>query len=111
MLNDLLFAFASTMLIRLISQLSFEALGGSAIAVTINTMFYTLYIGFGIASSVLIANRLGTDDLAGARYNAKHLIRLGVFVSFGFAGLLICAAFFLPQILFTATPEALRIAR
>lgn len=110
MLNDLSFAIASTMIIRLISQWSFEALSGSAIASTINTMFYTLYIGFGIASSVLIANRLGANDLAGAKYNAKHLIRLGFFVSLFFAGLLVLSSFFLPQLLFTATPEALRIS-
>lgn len=110
MLNDLSFAIASTMMMRLISQWSFEALGGSAIASTINTMFYTLYIGFGIASSVLIANRLGADDLVGAKYNAKHLIRLGFFVSLFFSGLLILSSFFLPQLLFTATPEALRIS-
>lgn len=110
MLNDLLFAIASTMIIRLISQWSFEALSGSAIASTINTMFYTLYIGFGIASSVLIANRLGADDLVGAKYNAKHLIRLGFFVSLFFAGLLVLSSFFLPQLLFSATPEALRIS-
>ncbi|WP_425381427.1 MATE family efflux transporter [Spiroplasma endosymbiont of Polydrusus pterygomalis] len=110
MLNDLLFAIAATMIIRLISQWSFEALSGSAIASTINTMFYTLYIGFGIASSVLIANRLGADDLVGAKYNAKHLIRLGFFVSLFFAGLLVLSSFFLPQLLFTATPEALRIS-
>lgn len=110
MLNDLLFAIASTMIIKLISQWSFEALSGSAIASTINTMFYTLYIGFGIASSVLIANRLGAGDLVGAKYNAKHLIRLGFFVSIFFAGLLVLSSFFLPQLLFTATPEALRIA-
>lgn len=110
MVNDLLFAVASTMIIRLISQWSFDALSGSAIASTINTMFYTLYIGFGIASSVLIANRLGADDLVGAKYNAKHLIRLGFMVSLGFAGLLVLASFFLPQLLFNATSEALRIS-
>lgn len=110
MLNDLLFAIAATMIIRLISQWGFEALSGSAIASTINTMFYTLYIGFGIASSVLIANRLGADDLVGAKYNAKHLIRLGFFISLFFAGLLVLSSFFLPQLLFTATPEALRIS-
>ncbi|WDA54067.1 MAG: multidrug efflux protein [Spiroplasma endosymbiont of Drosophila atripex] len=110
MLNDLLFAVATTMIIRLISQWSFEALSGSAIASTINTMFYTLYIGFGIASSVLIANRLGADDLIGAKYNAKHLIRLGFFVSLFFAGLLVLSSFFLPQLLFNATTEALRIS-
>lgn len=110
MLNDLLFASASTMIIRLISQWSFEALSGSAIASTINTMFYTLYIGFGIASSVLIANRLGADDLLGAKYNAKHLIRLGFLVSLFFSCLLLLSSFFLPQLLFSATPEALRIS-
>ncbi len=110
MLNDLLFAVATTMIIRLISQWSFEALSGSAIASTINTMFYTLYIGFGIASSVLIANRLGADDLIGAKYNAKHLIRLGFFVSLFFASLLVLSSFFLPQLLFNATTEALRIS-
>lgn len=110
MVNDLSFAVASTMIIRLISQWSFDALSGSAIASTINTMFYTLYIGFGIASSVLIANRLGADDLVGAKYNAKHLIRLGFMVSLGFAGLLVLASFFLPQLLFNATSEALRIS-
>lgn len=82
MLNDLLFAVATTMIIRVISQRSFEALSGSAIASTINTVFYTLYIGFDIASSVLIANRLGAADLIGDKYNAKHLIMLGFFVSY-----------------------------
>ncbi|WP_375318166.1 MATE family efflux transporter [Spiroplasma endosymbiont of Virgichneumon dumeticola] len=110
MLNDLSFAIASTMIIRLISQWSFDALSGSAIASTINTMFYTLYIGFGIASSVLIANRLGANDIVGAKYNAKHLIRLGFMVSLGFAGLLVLSSFFLPQLLFSATNEALRIS-
>lgn len=110
MLNDLSFAVASTMIIRLISQWSFEALSGSAIASTINTMFYTLYVGFGIASSVLIANRLGANDIVGAKYNAKHLVRLGFMVSLIFALLLVFASFFLPQLLFNATDEALRIS-
>jgi len=110
MLNDLLFAVAATMIIRLISQWSFDALSGAAIAATINTMFYTLYIGFGIASSVLIANCLGADDIAGAKYNAKHLMRLGFIVSIFFSSLLLLSSYFLPSLLFSATNEALRIA-
>lgn len=112
LLNEFLLALAIVIQVKYKSQYSVDALTATAISATFTTLFATIFQGFSASVAILVGNRLGDNDLNGGRYNAHHLITMGIFFGVIFSILMVISGYFLPPLLFPqSTQTVLEIAR
>ncbi len=88
-------------LILMVCLLSFNPANANAITNVILLIEITTVVwpGFGAASAVLIGSELGKGDIKQAKENAAHLMWWGVAFSITMCTLILCASFFINQLL------------
>lgn len=112
LLNEFLLALAIVIQVKYKSQYSVDGLTATAISATFTTLFATIFQGFSASVAILVGNRLGDNDLNGGRYNAHHLLTMGIFFGSIFSILMIISGYFLPSLLFPqSTQTVLEMAR
>ncbi len=101
-------------LILMVCLLSFNPNNADAITNVILLIEITTVVwpGFGAATAVLIGSELGKGDIKQAKENAAHLMWWGVAFSAAMCTLILCASFFINQLLSPSMlPEQLRVAQ
>ncbi|ATZ18557.1 MATE efflux family protein [Williamsoniiplasma somnilux] len=112
LMNELLFAFAAVLQVKLKGMYSVEALTANAIFSTITTaIFSPLYHGLNAGITVFVGNSLGANKLDEAQFNARYLLGLGLVIAVIASSILIGMSYVIPQTMFSsANAESQRIA-
>ncbi len=97
MVNEMVWAFATTMLAQSYATRGLAVVAAFNIHTTIYNVLATAFLALGTAAGIVIGNRLGADDKKGALLANRQLSRFAVVFSLIFVALLMIAAQFFPM--------------
>ncbi len=96
LLNEIGWASGMAMLFKFYATRGTDALAALPIASTTGDLFFVLFSGMAVATIVMVAHPLGSNDLQTARQNGYKMMQLAIFLSLLFALGLITASFITP---------------
>lgn len=109
-LNEVLWASGMAMLFMFYSTRGSIVMAGHSIAGTTSDLFFTLFGGMAVATTVLVSQPLGANKLEEAKSNAYRLLTFSIFLALIFAVLLFSASFIVPNFYQNVSPESRVIA-
>ncbi len=109
MANELLWSMAMTYRNSCYSTRGLEAFASSTISSTVFNVFSVTYMALGVAISILVGNRLGRDDIEGAKDTATKMQAFSVFMACGIGVVLAAVSPALP-LLYDVAPEVRSLA-
>lgn len=95
-LNEILWSSGMAILFKFYATRGSQVLSAYSITSTISDLFFVLFGGMAVASTVLISQPLGANKLEEARSNAYKLIGFSLMVSFIFGFMMFVSSFFIP---------------
>ena len=87
-----------------------EVLSGYSVANTTTDLFFTLFQGMAIATTVMVSQRLGANKLKEARVNGYKMVGTATSIALAVSVLMFGSAFLVPK-LYSISEEALNVAR
>ncbi len=107
--NELLWSGGMATLFKFYGTRGAEVLSGYSIANTIGDLFFVLFGGMAVASTVLISQPLGADRLEEARDNAYGLLGFSFILAIMFGVLMFISSFIIPSF-YNISKEAYYVA-
>lgn len=107
--NEILWSGGMATLFKFYATRGPEVLSGYSIANTIADLFFVLFGGMAVASTVLISQPLGANKLDEARENAYGLLGFSFVLAVILGFVMFLSSFIIPS-LYNITPETFRIA-
>ena len=108
--NEILWSLGMATLFKFYSTRGIDVMSGYSISTTISDIFFVLYAGMAAASTVLISQPFGADDLEKGKSNAYKLLGFCFCLSFVFAILMFGSTFVIPQLYSNISIEARTVA-
>ncbi|NLC97319.1 MAG: MATE family efflux transporter [Erysipelotrichaceae bacterium] len=96
--NEILWSSGMATIFKLYSKQGLVVMTGLAISSTVTDIFFTLFGGMAITTTVLVSHKLGANKIEEAKSNAYKLIGVSVTLSLMFALGLFISSFFIPLI-------------
>ena len=109
--NEILWSGGMAMILKLYGTRGPAVLTGYSLATTGTDIFFTLFSGMAVASTVMISQRLGANKLEEARANGYYLLGLAGMIAVVFAVLIFGISYMIPLLYTTVTDEAMQIAQ
>lgn len=110
-LNEILWSGGNAMMLKLYGTRGGFVLSGNAICATTTDIFYTLFSGMSVATTVMVAQQLGANHLEKARENGYHMIGFSVCVAITFACFMFGMSFVIPYLYASASQDVLFVAQ
>jgi len=110
-INEIFWQFGMTVLLKAYSFRGSTINSAYSIAITVSDIFFILFSGMAVASTVLIGTPLGANKIDEARDNGYKIIVLAVILSVFFGGGLFLSSFFIHLIYPNVSQEALMTAK
>lgn len=109
LMNELMWSAGMAMLLKLYAERGADVITAYSVAGTAGDLFFSLFGGMAGATTIIIGQKLGANQLEEAKANGYHLLSFAVLLSFvlGF-GIFICS-YFVPY-LYDLTPETRELA-
>ncbi|MDO4701005.1 MAG: MATE family efflux transporter [Erysipelotrichaceae bacterium] len=108
-LNEIIWTFGIATLFKFYSTRGSWATSGYSIALTIADIFFILFSGMAIATTVLVSQKLGANHLEQAKENAYKLVGFGIFLALVFGIGMFASSYILPYI-YNVTEETMSVA-
>ena len=108
-LNEVMWSAGNAMLFKLYATRGAHVLSGYSIASTTADIFFTLFGGMAVATTVLVSHRLGAGKIDEARRNGYYLIGFSVKLALAFAVLMFGSSFIVPNF-YSVTEETKMLA-
>jgi putative MATE family efflux protein len=96
-INEILWASGMAMLFSFYSTRGKEVMAGISISGSVADLFFTLFGGMAVATTVVISQALGANKLDEARRDAYRLIRFSMVLALFFGTLMMASSFFVPS--------------
>ena len=96
-LNEVMWSAGNAMLFKLYATRGAHVLSGYSIASTTADIFFTLFGGMAVATTVMVSHRLGAGKIEEARCNGYYLIGFSVKLALAFAVLMFGSSFIVPH--------------
>lgn len=109
-LNEILWSSGNAMILKLYGTRGSHVLSGYAITTTVSDIFFTLFAGMAIATTVLVSQQLGANHLEKAKENGYHLIGFSFCTALIFATLMFGSSFMVPILYASASSQVLEVA-
>ncbi len=109
-LNEFFWASGMATLFKFYATRGPEVISGMSIAGTTADLFFTLFGGMAVASTVMISQPLGANDLDTGRANGYRMLGFSVFLAMCFAFMMFGASFIVPNF-YNVSGEARMIAQ
>lgn len=109
-LNEVLWASGMATIFKLYGTRGPEVLSGYSVANTTTDLFFTLFQGMAIATTVMVSQRLGANKLKEARVNGYKMVGTATSIALAVSVLMFGSAFLVPK-LYSISEEALNVAR
>jgi Na+-driven multidrug efflux pump len=87
-----------------------ETMTGIAIAATTADLFFTLFGGMAVATTILVSQSLGANKLAEAKDNANKLIKFSMMLAVGFGILMFSTTLIIPHLFRNVSVGSIDIA-
>lgn len=110
-LNELLFQLGMAMQLKAVSTRGAIANTAYSIAITVSDLFFVLFGGMAIATTVLVGTPLGANKLQEAKDNGYKLIVFSVILAFFFGVAMFVSQFAIPLIYPSISKDALSMAQ
>lgn len=109
--NELLWAGGNAMMLKLYGTRGGLVLSGNAISQTTTDIFYTLFSGMSIATTVMVSHQLGANQLEKAKENGYRMVGVSAMLAAIFSTLMFTMSFVVPLLYSSASAEVLGIAQ
>ena len=109
--NEMLFQLGMAMQLKAISTRGAIANTAYSIAITVSDLFFVLFGGMAIATTVLVGTPLGANKLQEAKDNGYKLIVFSVILAFFFGVAMFISQFIVPLIYPSISEDALLMAQ
>ena len=96
--NEILWSSGMSALFMFYATRGKEVMAGMSISSSMGDLFFTLFSGMAVASTVLISQPLGANKLDEAKSNAYNLVRLSSMMAIAAGVMLYVATLFIPQL-------------
>ena len=96
-LNEVLWSAGNATLFKLYATRGAHVLSGYSIASTTADIFFTLFGGMAVATTVMVSHRLGAGKIDEARRNGYYMIGMSVKLAVAFAVLMFGSSFIVPH--------------
>lgn len=110
-INEILWSGGMAVLLKLYGTRGPAVLTGYSICNTGTDIFFTLFSGMAVASTVMISQRLGANKLEEARANGYYLLGFAGMISLVFAVLIYGISYVIPILYTTVSKEAMDVAQ
>lgn len=107
--NEFLWSFGMATLIKFYGTRGVVALTGQSIAQTTSDIFYILFSGMAVATTIMVGQKLGAGKLEAAKKNAYSLFKFSIALAVIFGVLLFISSFIVPEF-YNVSAEAKHIA-
>lgn len=102
--NEVLFAGGMALLLKLYATRGADVITACSVASTMTDIFFSLFGGMAGATTIIIGQKLGANQLDEARENGYHLISFATLLAFVFAIVMFGCSIIVPS-LYDLTPE------
>lgn len=109
-INEFLWSSGMATIFKFYSTRGLEVMSGSAISSTIGEIFFTLFGGMAMATTVFVSQRLGANKIDEAKEVAYKLLGVSVALSLFFATGLFISSFIVPYFYNNVSLEARNVA-
>ena len=109
-LNEILWAGGNAVILKFYGTRGSFVLSGYSISQTSTDIFFTLFSGMAVATTVMVAHELGANRLEKAKENGYKMIGFSFMVAVVFACLMFTMSFIVPLLYSSASQEVLDIA-
>lgn len=110
-LNEIVWASGMSLLWKFYATRGESVLTSFAISSTTSDIFFSLFSGMAVATTIMVAHNLGANELDTARKNAYQLIFFSAMMSFVFGGLIYLTSLALPLLYTKVTPSSLALSQ
>ena len=109
LLNEIGWSAGMAMLFKFYATRGTDALAALPISSTTGDLFFVLFSGMAVATTVMVSHPLGSNDLQKARENGYKMLQLSILLALVFAVGLFTASFITPQ-LYNVSDEVRKMA-
>lgn len=109
-MNEVFWSCGMATLFKLYATRGSVVLAGYSIAGTTSDIFFTLFGGMAVATTVMVSHRLGAGKIDEARRNGYYLLGFSVKLAVAFAVLMFASSFVVPHF-YSVTHEARMLAQ
>jgi Na+-driven multidrug efflux pump len=96
--NELAWSMAITLRNQFYSTRGLDALAATSISTTIINMFSVVYMALGTSVAIMVGNKLGAGDVAGAKDTSKKLIAFSFFTAICVGSIIVATAPLFPKL-------------
>jgi len=108
--NELLWSFGMATLFKFYATRGPEVISGISIAFTTADLFFVLFAGMAVATTIMISQPLGANKLDEARENGYRMLGLSVMMALSFGILMFATSYIVPDF-YNVTEVAKSISR
>lgn len=92
--NELLWSFGQSTLFKFYATRGSAAISGFSMSSTVADIFFILFAGMSVATTVVVSKELGANNLAKAKENAYGILRFSCFCALVFGMLMYLSSYF-----------------
>lgn len=107
--NELLWSAGMAMLLKLYATRGADVITAYSVAGTTSDLFFSLFGGMAGATTIIIGQKLGANELEEARENGYHMLTFAIFLAFVFGFGIFACSFVIPN-LYDLTPQTHELA-
>ena len=110
-MNEILWSGGNAMMLKFYGTRGGAVLSGNAICGTFTDIFYTLFSGMSVATTIMVSQPLGANKLEEAKDNGYRMVGVASMLAFCLSCLMIATNFIIPILYASASLEVLTIAK
>ncbi len=96
-LNEIGFAAGMALLLKFYGTRGKDVIASMTIMTTTSELFFVLFSGLSVATTIVVGQPLGANDLEKARSNAYRLYKLGILLALVFSAMMFLCSYFIPH--------------
>ena len=110
-MNEILWSGGNAMMLKFYGTRGGVVLSGNAICGTFTDIFYTLFSGMSVATTIMVSQPLGANELEKAKDNGYRMVGVASLLAFCLSCLMVTTNFIVPLLYASASLEVLTIAK
>ena len=110
-MNEILWSAGNAMMLKFYGTRGGSVLSGNAICGTFTDIFYTLFSGMSVATTIMVSQPLGANELEKAKENGYRMVGAASILAFCLSCLMVTTIGIVPMLYGSASSEVLNIAK
>ena len=110
-INEILWSSGNATILKFYGTRGGAVLSGNAICCTFTDIFYTLFSGLSVTTTIMVSQPLGANDLEKAKDNGYRMVGVASLLAFCLSCMMIMTKSIIPVLYSSASSEVLNIAK